>query len=75
MSEKKRKDRRYCFGDCVYLSITEHEQDKKFKGNRKPVEPHICKLFNKQVFHQGYHPFILRLSECKITEKEGVLNI
>ena len=35
---------------CKYLNITEAEQRKLEKGNHIP---HVCTLYDKQVFHYG----------------------
>lgn len=50
----------FCYPDCMYLSVTEAEQDKDFE---KP--PHICHKYKKQVKHHGYHPKLRRLDECR----------
>lgn len=53
---------------CKYLNITESEQRKLEKGNNIP---HICTLYNKQVFHygnreMGYDPYIIHpCKECE----------
>ena len=48
----------YC-NDCGYLTITE-------RGQRinKSKDPHICKLLNKRVLHNGRHPLLVRLKDC-----------
>lgn len=54
---------------CKYLNMTESEQRKLEKGNHIP---HICTLYNKQVFHfgnreMGYDPYII--TPCKECEE------
>lgn len=48
----------YC-GDCIYLSLSEAEQNKT-----KPKLPHRCMFYRKRVLHQHHHPHILRLYDC-----------
>lgn len=45
---------------CKYCSLTEKEQ--RLTGNTKLK--HHCKLHNKQLLHQGYHPAIIPCVEC-----------
>lgn len=53
---------------CKYLNITESEQRKLEKGNHIP---HICTLYDKQVFHcgnreMGYDPYAIQpCKECE----------
>lgn len=46
--------------NCRFLSLTEEEQQKQ-KRNK---EDHICKLFNRRIFHGRWHPELCRLPEC-----------
>ncbi|RLG18748.1 hypothetical protein DRN75_00855 [Nanoarchaeota archaeon] len=46
----------FCDG-CVYLNPTEEEQTRHQK--------HYCRLYMCQVFHQGYHPKIVKLDICR----------
>ena len=53
---------------CKYLNITESEQRKLEKGNHIP---HVCTLYDKQVFHfgnrmmMGYDPYVIQpCKEC-----------
>lgn len=54
---------------CEYISITEEEQHKEKKGT-----PHVCKRFQKRVFHDsrrpGFHGMIHPCKEC-IEEREA----
>ncbi len=43
-------------GECPMLSVTER--------NQKRHEKHFCKKYNRQVFHMGMHPKIVRVPEC-----------
>ncbi len=43
-------------GECPMLSVTEKMQ--------KRGDKHWCKKYNKQVFHMGLHPKIVRVPEC-----------
>ncbi len=43
-------------GECPMLSVKEREQ--------KRGEKHYCQKYNKQVFHMGMHPDIVRVPEC-----------
>lgn len=43
-------------GECPMLSVTEK--------NQKRGEKHFCKKYNRQVFHMGLHPKIVRDPEC-----------
>lgn len=58
---------------CKHLNITESEQRKLEKGNHIP---HICTLYNKQVFHlgnreMGYDPYIIHpCKECREHTKD-----
>ena len=53
---------------CRYLNITESEQRKLEKGNHIP---HVCTLYDKQVFHygnreMGYDPYVIQpCEECE----------
>ena len=53
---------------CKYLNITEAEQRKLEKGNHIP---HVCTLYDKQVFHygnreMGYDPYVIHpCKECR----------
>jgi hypothetical protein len=54
---------------CKHLNITESEQRKLEKGNHIP---HVCTLYDKQVFHygnrmMGYDPYII--TPCKECEE------
>lgn len=50
---------RFCPQNCDELSITEKKQDLVSKQ-----EPHICKRYNIQLKHYGYHPELLMLVQC-----------
>lgn len=60
---------------CKYLNITESEQRKLEKGNHIP---HVCTLYDKQVFHygnreMGYDPYIIHpCKECKEDTNEVI---
>ena len=43
-------------GECPMLSVKER--------NQKRGEKHYCNKYNKQVFHMGMHPKIVRVPEC-----------
>ena len=43
-------------GECKMLSVTERKQ--------KRGEKHYCNKYNKQVYHLGLHPKIVRAPEC-----------
>jgi len=43
-------------GECPMLSVKEREQ--------KRGEKHFCQKYNKQIFHMGMHPDIVRVPEC-----------
>lgn len=45
---------------CEHCSLTEMEQRQLKDTNYK----HRCKLHNKQLLHQGYHPAIIPCVEC-----------
>jgi hypothetical protein len=49
---------------CKYLSVKEHEQTSE-------KEHHMCKKYNKRVFHMGHHPEIVRLQECDEPVADG----
>ena len=53
------ENKNYC-ENCRFLSLTEEEQQKQ-KRNK---EDHICKLFNRRIFHGRWHPELCRLPEC-----------
>jgi hypothetical protein len=51
------KATRFAFcGECQMLSVKERHQ--------KRGEKHFCQKYNKQVFHMGMHPEIVRVPEC-----------
>jgi len=55
------EDIKFCegeYGRCVYLSISEKEQQ------TKKYEDHICKKFKKRVYHGECHPRIKCSIEC-----------
>jgi hypothetical protein len=54
---------KFC-NECRYLCPTEKEQDISFK-ERKTHGVHMCKYFNKPVYHGSYHPKIMKRSECE----------
>lgn len=45
----------YC-GECSMLSVKER--------NQKRGKKHFCNRYNRQVFHMGMHPEIVRVPEC-----------
>lgn len=45
---------------CEYCSLTEKEQ-RLLNDNKLE---HNCKLHNKRILHQGYHPAIIPCVEC-----------
>ena len=51
-----RNDNKFCFPGCPNLSVTE--------DNQKKGEPHMCTRYNKQVYHGGFQPNLLKLQEC-----------
>lgn len=66
MSREKRN--KFC-EECVYLSLTEIEQDRQTKK-----EDHRCSLFdNIRLFHHNHHTRILRCSVC-IDERFGEIS-
>ena len=52
--------------ECKRLSITEKAQN-TFDEKIKP--PHVCKKYNRQVFHEDRHPELVRCWECLIRFK------
>lgn len=48
---------------CPYISIRESEQT----SNK---EPHVCRKYNKKLYHRGQHPAIPKLPECKEADNE-----
>ena len=50
-------------GNCKHLSLTEQQQKiLQRKGEKIPI--HVCNKYGKQVFHNGNHPNIVRLTCC-----------
>jgi hypothetical protein len=58
---------KYCPKECIYLSITEKQQDRlKHLGVlNKECTTHMCTKYHKRVVHGAHHPELIRLSECK----------
>lgn len=52
---------RFCPENCDQLNITEAEQE--LSGSRNPTF-HVCKKFEKRLYHGQYHPDLIRLNEC-----------
>lgn len=53
-----------CPTNCEHLSLTEEEQN-SIRKLGKPREYHFCTKFQKQVHHEGWHPRLVQLDECK----------
>jgi hypothetical protein len=51
----------FCPDDCQYLKPTEEEQVRYLPVNVK----HYCYLHKKTVNHEGHHPRLIRVNECK----------
>jgi hypothetical protein len=48
----------FCKRECRYLNVTEAEQkDKKIA--------HFCRKYKRVVKHNGYEPYLVKLTECK----------
>ena len=54
------KQARFCPRDCDQLNINEREQDKQGTANHI----HVCKKFERRLYHGMYHPDLIRLDEC-----------
>lgn len=52
---------RFCPRDCDQLNITEKEQDEKGTVEHPG---HVCKKFERRLYHGHYHPDLIRLDEC-----------
>ena len=55
----------FCYEDCEHLNLTEDQQNARKDGKRIP---HICKLYNKRVLHNGHPAYLTRLEECEFTK-------
>lgn len=55
------KYKNFCDDDCRHLDPTEEEQD--IIGTK---HQHFCNKYKKGLMHEGHHPLIPRLEECKI---------
>jgi hypothetical protein len=55
----------FCFSECRFLVPTESQQSILGDGS------HFCKRYNASVRHNGFHPQILRLQQCNVTEEES----
>lgn len=53
-----------CRNDCIFLKPKERDQT----ANK---EPHICRLFNKRVLHNGFkfHPSLVAKENCPFARK------
>jgi hypothetical protein len=54
---------RFCPETCRYLSLTEEKQQETGNNNY-----HRCLLYCKRLYHQEYHPNIVRLNMCEIDD-------
>lgn len=64
-------EKTFCYADCKHLNFTEKQQDEAYKTlGRRPE--HFCKLYNKQIKHNGFHPFLVKLQECKYEQNSSV---
>ena len=55
------KQVRFCPRNCDQLSITEKAQD-ACTGSLTPT--HVCKKFERRLYHGHYHPDLIRPDEC-----------
>lgn len=55
----------FCDG-CPDLYPNELEQSRSILPE---LPPHMCRVYKKQVFHNGHHPSIERLPECIAAEQ------
>lgn len=46
-----------CDPNCEHMSPKEAEQSPK-------KEPHVCKLYNKILRHESFHPKLMRVEQC-----------
>jgi hypothetical protein len=48
----------FCPADCEHLDPAESSQTRK-------KEPHICRKYQTQVYHEIFHPKLVRCNECQ----------